>query len=100
MRSATSITSLSLWVMKMIDLPLSISVCRILKSPSTSCGVKHGRRLVQDQDVRRSVKDLDDFNSLLYPHGKVLDVGIRIDLQPVLARDFPDALRHVGLVQE
>ena len=37
--SATFMTSFNLCVMKMIDLPLSISVCRILNSPSTSWGV-------------------------------------------------------------
>ena len=68
MRSATSITSLSLWVMKMIDLPLLDQRLQDLEQPFDLLRRQHRRRLVQDQDVRGPVEHLDDFNSLLYPH--------------------------------
>ena len=37
--SATSLTSLNLWVMKMIDVPFAFKVLIIFKSSSVSCGV-------------------------------------------------------------
>ena len=38
-RSAMSVTSFSLWLMKMIDLPCSVRLLRIVKSSCASCGV-------------------------------------------------------------
>ena len=71
--------------MKMMDLPLSISDCRNLKQVLDLLRSQYGGRLVQDQNIGLSVEHLDDFNSLLYPHRQILDIGIRIHVQAVLA---------------
>ncbi len=48
-------------------------------------GRQHAGRLVEDQDLGAAIERLQDLDALLQADGKLLDDGVRIDLQPVFA---------------
>jgi hypothetical protein len=53
------------------------------KSWSTSCGVEHRRGLVENQDLGAAIERLEDFHPLLQPNRKIVDDGVRIDVETV-----------------
>ena len=93
MLSATSRTSLSLWVMKMIVVPVAVSDRMIPNSSSVSCGRQHGARLVEDEDVALAVERLEDLDALADADRQALDLRVRVDLELVLLRQLDDPLR-------
>jgi hypothetical protein len=54
---------------------------------------QHGRRLVQDEQLGASVERLQDLEPLAHPQVHVLNLGVQVDLQPVLLGQRPDSLR-------
>ena len=57
------------------------------------------RRLVEDQDIRPAVEDLDDLHRLFLGHGHLVDLLIRIHVEAVGAADLADLLRGRGDIQ-
>ena len=51
---------------------------------------QHRCRLIQDQDVRAAVEDLDDLHRLLLGNGHVIDLFLRIDLKSVRVTNLFD----------
>ncbi len=99
-RSAIAWTSLSLWVMKTIDLPAALSVRMI---SSRSCGLlrgQHGGRLVEDQQVDVAGQRLDDLDPLLHADRQVFDRAVGVDGQPVAVGDLADQLAGAPPVEE
>ena len=74
-RSATSVTSFSLWLMKMIDLPCSVRPRMISNSSPRLLRRQHRRRLVEHEDVGVAVERLQDLDPLLLPDRDVLDAS-------------------------
>ena len=56
---------------------------------------EHGRRLVEDEQVRAVVHRLEDLDALLLAHGQVLDERVRVDLEAQLRAELTDALGHL-----
>ncbi len=52
---------------------------------------QHGRGLVQDQDVRPAVEDLDDLHRLLFGDRHVVNLFFGVDMETVAVRDGADA---------
>ncbi len=61
---------------------------------------EHRGRLVEDQDVGFAVERLDDFDALLHADRQVFDQRVGVDFQPVLLRDFEDALARRAPVEQ
>ena len=80
MRSATSSTSRSLWVMKMIDFPWLRQRAHDLEQLIGFLRGQHGGGLVEDQDICIAVEQLDDLNPLLHAHRQIADITIRVRL--------------------
>ena len=76
-RSATSSTSLSLWVMKMTVVPAAARPRMIPNSSSVSNGRQDGGRLVEHEDVALAVERLEDLHPLAHADGEVLDLARR-----------------------
>ena len=72
-RSAISSTSLSLWVMKMIDFPSAFSRSMIAKSSAASCGVSTAVGSSRIRIVGAAVERLQDLDPLLLADGDLLD---------------------------
>ena len=53
-------------------------------------GGEHGGGLVQDQDVRPPVEDLDDLHRLLFRHRHVIDLLVRVNVEAVALTDLPN----------
>ena len=68
-RSAISSTSLSLWLMKMIDLPVGLEAPDDREQLGRLLRRQHGRRLVEDEDLRAAVERLQDLDALLLADG-------------------------------
>ena len=85
-RSATSSTSRSLWVMKTSALPASRSDRTMPKNSIDLLRRQHRRRLVEDEDVGRAEQDLDDLDALLQADRHLLDERVGVDLEAVLGR--------------
>ena len=75
MRSAMSSTSWSLWLMKMIDMPSRDEGLEDAEELDCLLRREHGRRLVEDEDVRAAVERLEDLDPLLLADGDVLDAA-------------------------
>ena len=60
---------------------------------------QNGRRLIEDQDIRAAVQNLDDFHGLLLRHRHIVHLLVRIDVEAVLVADFLDALARLLEVQ-
>ncbi len=86
--------------MKMIDLPWPLSSSMTSKSPSISCGVEHGGRLIQDENVGVAVERLDDLDTLAHAHRQIFDQRIGIDVQIVAVGEFDDAVGHSLSVEQ
>ena len=99
MSSATSRTSLSLWVMKMIVVPAAASDRMIPNSSSVSNGVSTARRLVEDEDVALAVERLEDLDALADADRQVLDLGVGVDVELVLLGQLDDPLARGGSVE-
>ena len=81
MRSATSRTSRSLWVMNTMDVPRpQLTHHRHQFVGLLRC--QHRGRLVEDEHLRVARQRLDDLDALLDPDREVLDEGIGIDVEP------------------
>ena len=89
--SATSRTSRSLWVMKTMALPASLSWRMMPISSSVSCGRQHRGGLVEDQHLGVAGERLDDLDALLHADGEVLDDGVGLTWKPKRWRSL-DAL--------
>ena len=81
-RSAMSSTSLSLWVMKMTDVPCAVRLRRMADQLGRLLGRQDGGRLVQDQDLGAPVERLQDLDALLHADRDVLDERVRVHRQP------------------
>ncbi len=57
---------------------------------------QHGGRLVEDEELRTSVQQLQDLDPLLHPDREVLDAIVGIDEQPVAARELDDPGRDLA----
>ena len=64
-----------------------------VKQAGNLLGRQHGRRFVQDQDIRAAVQHLDDFHCLLLGNRHVIDFLGRIQLEAVPFRN----LGHFGI---
>ncbi len=93
MRSATSSTSCSLWVMKTIALPASRSERTMLEEVADLLRGEHRGRLVEDDGVGRAEEDLDDLDALLEADRELLDQRVGVDLEAVARRDRADLAR-------
>ena len=92
MRSATSRTSRSLWVMKTIEVPVSLSWRMIAISSSVSCGVSTAVGSSKTSTLRVARERLDDLDPLLDADGEVLDERVGIDVEAEPRRDLAHAL--------
>ena len=79
MRSAMSSTSLSLWLMKTIDMPSLRQQAEDLEQLLRLLRREHGGRLVEDENVRLPVERLQDLDALLLADADVLHARIRVD---------------------
>ncbi len=61
---------------------------------------QHGGRLVEDQDLRVAIQDLQDLEPLPYPHGQVRHARPGIDRQSVAEREFLDLSTRPGAIDE
>ncbi len=61
---------------------------------------ENGGGLVEDDDARLAVQGLDDLNPLLDPHGQVLHEGVRVDGEPVAARELEHVLAGPPAVEQ
>ena len=59
--------------------PSAFSSRRLSKSSSTSCGHEHRGRLVEDQDPRAAVEDLEDLHPLPVADAQLLDQHVGVD---------------------
>ena len=82
-RSAMAITSLSLCVMKTMDVPLSRSVAHDADQLVDLLRGQHRGRLVENQDLGVVGECLDDLHALLDSHRDVLDDRVGVDGEPV-----------------
>ena len=99
-RSAISSTSLSLWLMKMIDMPSLRQRAQDLEQLRRLLRREHGGRLVEDQDVRLAVERLQDLDALLLADGDVLDARVRVDVEAEASRRAPRTRSCGGAVVE
>ena len=84
--SATSSTSLSLWVMKMTVVPVAVSA----DDPEQLLGLgrrQDGGRLVEDEDVALAVERLEDLDALPHADREALDLRVRIDVRGLYCSD-------------
>ena len=81
--SDRSITSCSLCEMKISPRPSAVSWRKRREQSSTSGG-SAPRGLVEHQQLRVSVQRLQDLGALPLPNGQLPDVGVGVDLEPVL----------------
>ena len=61
---------------------------------------EHRRRLVEDEDVALAVERLEDLDPLADADRQVLDLGVGVDVEPVLLGQLDDALARGGLSVE
>src|SRR5712692_9100374 len=61
---------------------------------------QHAGRLIQDEDVRPAIEDLDDLGALLQTHGQVTGASIGVEGQTVTAREVGDLLPGFRVVVE
>ncbi len=61
---------------------------------------KHGRGLVENQNVRTAIENLYDFNRLLLRNGHVVDFLVGVDLKAIEAADVADLLCHSLHIQK
>ena len=61
---------------------------------------QHGRRLVEDQDVRSAIERLEDLDPLLLADADVLDTRLRVDREAETVRQFLHALLRRAVVEE
>ena len=96
----TSMISFSLWEMKRMLLPSAARFFMICMSSSISCGVRNGRRLVEDQDLVVAVEHFENFGALLHTDGDILDDRVGIDVQTVFLGQIENLFARVLLLQE
>ena len=87
-RSATSRTSRSLWVMKTIDVPDSLSWRMIDHELVGLLRGEHRGRLVEDEHLGVAGEGLDDLDPLLHADRQIADQGIRVDVEAEAGRDL------------
>ena len=99
-RSATSVTSFSLWLMKMIDLPCVGEAADDLEQLARLLRRQHRRRLVEHEDVGVAVERLQDLDPLLLADGDVLDPRLRVDGEAEALGDLAHAVVRLAEVEE
>ena len=99
MLSATSRTSLSLWVMKITVVPAAASERMIAEQLLGLVRRQDGARLVEDEDVALAVERLEDLDALADADRQVLDLGVGVDVELVLLGQLDDALARRGSVE-
>ena len=57
-------------------------------------------RLIQDQNLRSLIQELDDLHTLLFSDGQLPYVSLRSHLQIILFRALPDLLLHFVAIEE
>ena len=85
MRSATSSTSCSLCVIRMIDVPPRDERAQHGEQLVDLLRGQHRGRLVEDQDARVAIERLEDLDALLLADADLLDDRVRVDGQAVAA---------------
>ena len=85
MRSATSRTSRSLWVMKTIEVPVCLELAHDAHQLVGLLRREHRGRLVEDEHPRVAGERLDDLDALLHADGEVVDerVGVDVEAEPL-----------------
>ncbi len=91
-RSATSRTSRSLWVMKTIAFAGLLELAHDLHQLVGLLGGQHRGRLVEDQDLGVARERLDDLDPLLHADRQVLDDGVGVDVEAEPVGDLLDPL--------
>ena len=81
MRSATSRTSRSLWVMKTMATPLGLELAHDRHELVGLLRRQHRGRLVEDEDLGVARERLDDLDALLHADGQLLDEGVGVDVE-------------------
>ena len=91
-RSPTALTSRSLWVMKMIEVPCVLERAHDLHQLVDLLRREHRGGLVEDQHLGVVGERLDDLDPLLHADREVLDQGVRVDGEAVALGQLADQL--------
>ena len=86
--SATESTSSSLCEMKMTVRPSRLELAQVVEELVDLLRHQHRGRLVEDQDPRAAVEDLEDLDPLPVADAEVLDQRVRVDVQAVRRRQI------------
>ena len=89
-RSATAVTSWSLWEMKIDRAVLRRHRPERREEPLRLLRRQHRRRLVEDQDPRLAVERLEDLHPLLLADGELPDLRPRVDREPEAVAELGD----------
>ena len=98
-RSPIALTSRSLWVMKMIDVPRRLQLAHDLHQLVDLLRREHRRGLVEDQHLGVVGQRLDDLDALLHADRELLDEPVGVDLEPVPLGQLADPLGRLRPVQ-
>ena len=96
MRSATSRTSRSLWVMKTIEVPGRLELAHDRHELVGLLRGEHRGRLVEDEHLRVAGERLDDLDALLHADGQVLDERVGVDVEAEAVGDLAHALARAA----
>ena len=97
--SATSITSLSLWVMKITVVPAAVERADDAEQLLGLARGQHGARLVEDEDVALAVEGLEDLDALPDADRHALDLRVGVHVELVLLGQLDDPLARRGPVE-
>ena len=81
--SPTALTSRSLWVMKMMEVPCALSAAHDVHQLVDLLRREHRRRLVEDQHLGVVAERLDDLDPLLDADRELLDQRVGVDREAV-----------------
>ena len=76
-----ALTSCSLWLMNMTDLPSAVMERSVSKESVDLLRRQHGSRLIHDEHLGAAIEHLQDLDPLLFAHRQLPDLGTRIHLQ-------------------
>ena len=88
--SATASTSSSLWEMKIRVCPCRLELAQVREERVHLLRHQHGRRLVEDDDLRAAVEHLEDLHPLALADAERLDELVGVELEAVALGDLDD----------
>ena len=94
MRSATFITSLSLWVIRIEEMPCALNSLQQLQQRVGIRFVQARRRLVEDQQLHLLVQRLGDLDQLLLAGADIGDQRVGVFLEADLVQQLLGAARR------